>query len=196
MHRALAVREILVATDFSGPSNKSFEAALALAEHFSARLHVLHVAADTSERDEAEAKLESIMPKPIEGLEVLRAVRIGHAAPEIVRYAEREQIDLIVLGTHGRSGLTRVLMGSVAEAVVRAASCQVLTIGPKAKPAEEAVETVAPVAAASETFESQCLICAKPSQKTICDLCKAYIQGEAIERKRREEQPGHRGISI
>jgi len=81
----------------------------------------------------------------------------------------------------------------VAEAVVRTAPCQVLTIGPKVPAIEQAV---APVRAAAAIPQSHCFVCAKPSQVTICDGCKAHIQGEAIERKRREERPGHRGLSI
>lgn len=58
------------------------------------------------------------------------------------------------------------------------------TISPKAR------------AAATRVRRSRCLVCAKPSVETICDSCRAHIQGEAIERKRREEKPGHRGLSI
>ena len=189
-HAAFAVRQILAATDFSAPSNKAFEAALALAQHFGARLHVLHVTAherseckpdraqpssDASEQGTAEARLESLTAEPVEGVEIVIAVPVGQASEEIVKYAEREQIDVIVLGTHGRSGLARVLMGSVAEAVVRNAPCQVLTIGPKAKAIEEAVP---PVAVVSETPESHCLVCAKPSQKTIWWLASAPQERE------------------
>jgi nucleotide-binding universal stress UspA family protein len=192
-HRTFAVREILAATDFSTQSSQAFEAALSLADHFGARLHIFHVAADASGQEIAKAKLEALTAELIEGVEAVRSVPVGQAAAEIVKYAQREKIDLIVLGTHGRSGLARVFMGSVAEAVVRTAPCQVLTIGPKV-PANE--EPAVPVHAVAEIPETHCLVCAKPSQKTICDSCKAYIQGEAIERKRREEQAGHRGLNI
>jgi K+-sensing histidine kinase KdpD len=134
-----------------------------------------------------------LTPEPIEGIEFVRIVSTGHAAPTIVQYAEREKIGLIVLGTHGRTGLARVLMGSVAEAVLRTAPCQVLTIGPKV---HEVPEAKAPGKVVPASSESHCLVCAKPSKATICDLCKAYIQGEAIERKRREEQAGRRGIAV
>ena len=55
-------------------------------------------------------------------------MRIGHPADEIVKFAESHAIDLIVMGTHGREGVARVLIGSVAETVVRRATCPVLTI--------------------------------------------------------------------
>jgi len=193
-HRTFAVREILAATDFSAQSSQAFEAALSLADHFGARIHVFHVAADASEQEIAKAKLEeAVTAEQIEGVEVVRSVSVGQAAAEIMKYAQREKIDLIVLGTHGRSGFARVFKGSVAEAVVRTAPCQVLTIGPKV-PANE--KAAVPVHAVAEIPETHCLVCARSSPKTICDSCKAYIQGEAIERKRREEQAGHRGLPI
>jgi hydrogenase maturation protease len=185
----LAPREILAATDFSSQSMQAIKAAIDLAQHFNARLHVLHVVEDASKQVIREEKLSSFPLGPVEGTEIVRVISVGQIAPEIVKYARRAKVDLIVLGTHGRSGVTRILMGSVAEAVVRSAPCQVLTIGPKAQAMHE--PTVP-----AERSESHCLVCAQPSATTICDACKAHIQGEAIERKRREEKAGHRGIAI
>ena len=192
-HRTIAVREIVAATDFSTQSDQAFEAALGLAQHFGARLHILHAAADAGGQKTAEAKLQSLTAEPIEGVAIVRAVVLGPAALGIVKYAQHEKIDLIVLGTHGRSGLARVFLGSVAEAVVRTAPCQVLTIGPKVPAIEEAA---VPEQVVAEIPPSRCLVCAALSQQTICDACKAHIQGEAIERKRREERAGHRGLAI
>ena len=62
------------------------------------------------------------------GFQVTAVSLEGAPSHEIIRYAEREQADLIVLGTHGRSGLKRLLLGSVAEHVVRKAPCAVLTV--------------------------------------------------------------------
>jgi len=192
--RTIIIREILVATDFSPQSNRAFDAALALAQHFGVRLHVLHVVLDASEQRMALAKLKALTGDTLEGTEIVRAVSVGQAAQEIVKYAGRQKIDLIVLGTHGRTGLAHVLMGSVAEAVVRTAPCQVLTIGPRV----EAAEGVPPPAqkAASTPAQRRCLVCARPAQEAICDHCKARIQGEAIERKRKEERPGRKGLSV
>jgi nucleotide-binding universal stress UspA family protein len=192
-HRKFLLREILTATDFSPTSHQAFEAALALARHFGARLHIVHVVSDGSKQDSALDELTALAPEQTGARKIVKSVLVGHAAPEIVKYAGREKIDLIVLGTHGRGGVARVLMGSVAETVVRTAPCQVLTIGPQARPAEvtmEAAETT-PV-----PLQNHCLVCAKPSQETICDTCKAHIQGEALERKWREEKAGHRGIAV
>jgi len=191
--RTIILREILVATDFSLQSNRAFDAALALAQHFGARLHVFHVVLDASEQKMALAKLKALTAETVEGTEIVRAVSVGQAAPEIVKYAGRERIDLIVMGTHGRTGLAHALMGSVAEAVVRTAPCQVLTIGPKVEAAEEAAP---PAQAAPVTAQRHCLVCARPAEETICDACRARIQGEALERKRKEEQPGRKGLSV
>src|SRR5581483_10249924 len=122
----------------------------------------------------AEVKLNTLSD-PARGVNIVKAVSLGPAAPEILKYAEREKVDLIVLGTHGSSGLSRALRGSVAEAVLRAASCQVLAIPANAHPIVES-ETSTPEISAAES-SSRCLICAKPSRQTICDPCKAHIRG-------------------
>jgi universal stress protein A len=188
--RSFALHEILAPTDFSEHSRQALEAAISLSQHFHARLHVFHVMRDASEQNESEGELAALT-KPVEGVEFVKAAAVGAAAPEIVDYAQRQNIDLIVMSTHGRSGLARVLMGSVAEAVVRDAPCQVLTIGPKVHAVEEPLVSVQAVPPATPRV-MRCLVCGKSSQITICESCKAYIQGEAIERKRREEQAGRR----
>jgi hypothetical protein len=117
---------------------------------------------------------------------------VGHAASKIVKYAGREKIDLIVLGMHGRSGLARVLMGSVAEEVVRTGAVS----GSDDWSQSTNNRGNGCAGKGSPVFQSHCLVCAKPSQQTICDTCKVYIQGEALEPKRRDEQAGHRGLTI
>jgi nucleotide-binding universal stress UspA family protein len=187
------MREILFAMDFSLHSRRVFEAALALAEHFGARLHILHVVQESSEQKMALAKLTAFTGERVEGTEVIPATAVGSSASEIVRYADRERIDLIVMGTHGRTGLAHALMGSVAEAVVRTAPCQVLTIGPR-EPAVREISQPAP--AEPHVAPPHCLVCAQPSQELICEPCKARIRGEALERKRQEEKPGRKGLSV
>ena len=66
-----------------------------------------------------------------DGPPVVREVRVGTAFMEIIEYARETDIDMIVIGTHGRSGLMHVLMGSVAERIVRKGPCPVLTVKPK-----------------------------------------------------------------
>jgi universal stress protein A len=189
--RDFALRDILAPTDFSAHSRQAFETARALAQHFHARLHVLHAMRDVYELADSEAQLEAWVAEPVAGIETVRVVSVGTAASEIVNYAEQHNIDLIVIGTHGRGGLSRVFMGSVAEAVVRDAPCQVLTSGPKVHVMEEPIEKIQAADSAIPRI-SRCLVCGKSSATTICDSCKANIQGEALERKRKEEQAGRR----
>jgi nucleotide-binding universal stress UspA family protein len=115
-----------------------------MAERFGAEVHVLYVVPDPTPQDwavgatalvvsdllekwrgAAEERLEAIA---LDGVETLRAIRVGHAFVEIVRYATDNAIDMIVMGTHGRGPVKHLLLGSVAEKVVRKAPCPVLTV--------------------------------------------------------------------
>jgi nucleotide-binding universal stress UspA family protein len=138
----LAIRTILHPTDFSERSLPAFRLACALAHDYTCRLILLHV----MERPIIAPLLGAVPPDPenlqqevADKLERLasepKGVAIEHrlatsdnAASEIVRVAKETGSDLIVLGTHGRTGLVRMLMGSVAEQVSRKASCPVLTV--------------------------------------------------------------------
>jgi hypothetical protein len=122
------------------------------------------------------------------GLSLVTASATGFAASEIVKYARRNAIDLIVLGTHGRTGFSRALLGSVAEAVTRRAGRPVLTVPP--------VLAGAP-ARATEVDDAKertaCLVCGAATQDDlVCEPCRAKIRGEALERKRGEERAGRR----
>jgi nucleotide-binding universal stress UspA family protein len=135
------IQTILHATDFSDRSQPAFQMACALARQLGARLILLHVAVPpvavygegmmaTLPVNDLEAirrqLLDVKVPDPQVPIE--RRVVEGDPAEEIVRVARDVPCDLIVLGTHGRSGLERLLMGSVAEQVVRRAVCPVLTV--------------------------------------------------------------------
>lgn len=191
---ALAIRNILVATDFSPFSDQAIRAALALARHFGATLHLLHVVHHAAERAAALDRLGALAEAQADGVPFTASVAVGRPAPEIVRYAAREQMDLIVVGTHGRTGLAHAVMGSVAEAVVRTALCQVLTIRLRAPAGEPAMQPVGTPAAAAA--ESHCLVCALPSADRICEACAARIRGEALERLLEDEKAGRRGSSM
>ena len=132
---------ILFATDFSPASEAALKYATALARDSGARLLIVHV----EELPTPYAGGEMMLPQPEypnpEIRKMLEAVvptdknvayehhlLLGTAAEDIVRVATEEKADLIVIGTHGRTGLKRVLMGSVAEAVMRHAHCPVLTL--------------------------------------------------------------------
>jgi len=137
----LAIRTVLHPTDFSERSEYAFRLACSLARDYGARFIVLHVA----EPPAAIAGEGVFIPSPEEDLEPLRERLLqlrppdpkvpvehrlveGTAATEILRVAKETQCDVIVLGTHGRRGLGRLLMGSVAEQVVRRAPCPVVTV--------------------------------------------------------------------
>jgi universal stress protein A len=78
---------------------------------------------------EAEAQLASLLPEGVrDGLRVTTEVQAGKAAAVIIEVAEQQGCDLIVMGTHGRTGVAHLFLGSVAEKVVRAAPCPVVTI--------------------------------------------------------------------
>ena len=139
----IALKRILVPTDFSETSEAALSYGVALAHAFKAQLYLLHVAEHRGEGepehpiglvDEAtptpaqEQLVALLTERQIQELRPERALRIGKPYSEIVRYAQEHEIDLIVMGTHGREGVARVLIGSVAEKVVRRAPCPVLTV--------------------------------------------------------------------
>ena len=131
---------ILVPTDFSGPSAAALDYARTLARTFGARLHLLHVtenaflrAVVSDPRDletAARRQLQETLTEEDAGSlgAVIAVEQSDDPADEIVSYARQAEIDLIVMGTHGRSGMAHLLMGSVAEHVVHAAPCAVLTV--------------------------------------------------------------------
>ncbi len=147
-----AIKKILHPTDFSERSLAALPLAIDLAQRYEAELHCLHVVEMPSEfiledsymlplvteyqpdygklKEAAESHLEQFVAEHVPDLQgsVKRAVVTGKPFAEIIRYAREQNIDLIVLGTHGRSALGSVLLGSVAEKVVRKAPCAVLTV--------------------------------------------------------------------
>jgi nucleotide-binding universal stress UspA family protein len=136
----IVLKNILVATDFEPTSEAALTYGRALATTFGARLHLLHVAENDFLRasvTDPHVLKTAVARRLNERLTAEdRQVRGARATLEvsdrpadtITRYAKREQIDLIVMGTHGRTGVTHLLMGSVAEQVVRMAPCPVLTV--------------------------------------------------------------------
>jgi universal stress protein A len=188
---AVGIRNILVATDFSPCSDQAVRTALNLARHFGARLHLLHVVASATDRATALDRLGTFAETHIDAVPFTAAVAVGKPAPEIVRRAESEPVDLIVVGTHGRTGLAHVVMGSVAETVVRTAPCQVLTI--RVREGEQVAEATAhpgQTAASVQNLQRHCLVCARISDERICETCAALIRGEALERMLEDEKAG------
>ena len=136
----LAIHTIVHPTDFSEQSEHAFRLACSLARDYGARLIIVHVAEapiiaygegvvppnPEELRAAAREQLEQFQA-PYANVRVERRLEEGDAAGEILRVAEEVHADLIVMGTHGRTGLERLLMGSVAEKVVRGAVCPVVT---------------------------------------------------------------------
>ena len=145
----MTLKNILVATDFSETSEAALVYARELAQAFGGTLHVLHVAGNiaasaigvegyTTDFIALQREVEESARKQLDGLvseadrRALSAKTIvltsNSPAQSIVSYAKDAHIDLVVVGTHGRGGMAHVLMGSVAERVVRMAPCPVLTV--------------------------------------------------------------------
>lgn len=139
---------ILVPTDFSPASGAALRYARALAEKFGASLEVLHIldndflrAVVTDPRDVEAGTLQKVQSLLTAGERERGAralvMRSDDPADEIVSYARSAPVDLIVMGTHGRHGVAHLLMGSVAEKIVRDAPCPVMTVR-ESRVAEEA----------------------------------------------------------
>jgi universal stress protein A len=140
-------KRILVPLDFSEQSLRALAYAKTLAKPFAASLDLLHVVpnpyiADPSGRytplpqnfldeleQDARTRLNEVLtPDERKAFSVRSIVKVGDPLFEIVEYARLEHVDLIVMGTHGRTGISHLFLGSVAERVVRTAPCPVLTV--------------------------------------------------------------------
>lgn len=136
----LPIRTIVCPTDFSDRAAPALELATALARDYTADLVLVHVTPPPVQPvaggvligmpgdGSAEAAHLDAVRVADPRVTVRRRTVVGHPATEIVRLAREETADLIVMGTHGRGGLARVLVGSVAEEVMRHAPCPVLTV--------------------------------------------------------------------
>ncbi|MEQ8211497.1 MAG: universal stress protein [Lacipirellulaceae bacterium] len=139
------IKNILIPVDFSKCSQDATIYAEEIAERFDAAIHLLHViepiivapmigeSLPTTYLDQQESSVQEQLNRWMTAEHSVsrssgRAIRHGSPFVEIIRYARENQIDLIVMGTHGLTGLKHALIGSVAEKVVRKASCPVLTV--------------------------------------------------------------------
>lgn len=145
------IHTILVPSDFSEYSDKAFSWALEMAEKWGAKLTLLHIVPtpsyppmmiadggfnpadyESSLKADAEKQVKEIasrVDRP--GVSIDTKVLVGSPFHDICKIAEQDKSDLIVMGSHGRTGLKHVLLGSVAERVVRHAACPVLVVGKK-----------------------------------------------------------------
>jgi len=145
----ITIERVLFPSDFSELSLHGLKYARGFAEMYGTPLHVIHVVDEAAQYwmamgpnslpvgptceelvDISKKELEKFVAEHLADLKVplVTSVLAGRPFMEIIRYAREKDIGLLVIGTHGRSGLTHVLLGSVAEKVVRKAPCPVLTI--------------------------------------------------------------------
>src|SRR5581483_585826 len=144
------IRTVLYPTDFSESSEAALALARALARDYDARLVVLHAYPPeaAARADELRARLQDLVPDDRTVAVEYRAAE-GPPAGVILRAAEEVGADLIVMGTHGRGGLRRAVLGSTAEEVSRLARCPVATVRPTVSiPREKAAGRLGAVGAA------------------------------------------------
>lgn len=144
------ISSILLATDFSPASEKPLRHALAIARYYHARLSVLNVvsalgftlagpgcvaaATQAASRDARQLQDSLAARGALEGLQFQTIVRDGGIAEELQKVVRQEHVDLVVIGTHSRHGIGKLLFGSVAEQIFRRTLCPVLTVGPGSFP--------------------------------------------------------------
>ena len=145
---AISIKNVLFATDFSATSDAALPYATAICRRFGATLHAAHILSEANlllmtggvdyvsmgtiyedAHTEAEEKLDQMAAR-VE-VRIHCYVRHGQVWKGLAAIIEENEIDLVVVGTHGRTGLGKLLLGSVAEDILRHASCPVLTVGPK-----------------------------------------------------------------
>jgi nucleotide-binding universal stress UspA family protein len=152
------LRNILFATDFSPASEAALPVARALAERFGSVLHIVHVLPavppvapmdspvdlDLYEEAAEYQMAKMLLRQPLRGITYNVAIERGSLGCVLEKEIAARCIDLLVLGTHGRSGLSKLVLGSVAEEIFRRATCPVLTIGPHVPPqiAEGRIKTI------------------------------------------------------
>lgn len=198
------MKRILVPLDFSANSTRALDYAYALAQKFDAALLLVHVCevpsfstgsmdayaigyTDWSQRlaEEADQELGKLRPR-LPGVDVSTEVLFGNPARGIVTAAHTNDVDLIVMGTHGHGPVMHIMMGNVAERVVRNADCPVLTVrgageaeAGRKKKIEGAVAAVvlvaglllAPAVAAAQTATSKQVLAGAEVYRTYCASC-------------------------
>lgn len=146
----IRLKSVLIATDFSEASEKALHYALAIARHYGAKFYLAHVVSGlgftlagpeavgtTSElvlRDARKLEENLLRSGALSGLDHVVVIREGDVWDELQNIVREEHVDLIVIGTHGRRGLGKLLLGSVAEEIFRQSHCPVLTVGPDSCP--------------------------------------------------------------
>jgi nucleotide-binding universal stress UspA family protein len=184
------IGEILLPTDFSAAAAAAASVAVAMARETGARLHLVHVVPMATDPSLGSQRLTGLGRQLGKEVPVEIALLSGRAAREITAYARDKGIDLIVMSTHGRTGMSRALLGSVAEAVVRLAPCLVLTV--PMTPAGTGGRAGAPAQVGAPNLPHRCIVCAGATDDLVCESCRVRIRGEALERKIETERAGRR----
>lgn len=137
----MSFQRIAVPLDLSESSLAALQAGCDLASRYGAELHLIHIVEprpsaamakpEPYPTQPAEAKLAGVVVSAIGIPSIHRAVRVGDPVDGILQYVKAQDIDLVVMGSHGRTGISHLFLGSVAEEVVRRAPCPVLVIRPR-----------------------------------------------------------------
>jgi nucleotide-binding universal stress UspA family protein len=127
----IALKNILFATDLSYLSEAPLPYVLEIARLYGSKIHALHVRSRLAEWDKPQEKALASLNERLKDLPHEVVVLEGDIRQAVLRQIAEKEIDLVVVGTHGRTGLGRVLLGSVAEAIFRESPCPVLTVGPR-----------------------------------------------------------------
>jgi nucleotide-binding universal stress UspA family protein len=151
---SVTIRTIVTATDFSAFSETALSYAREIALKFAAQVHLVHVLERPEDvpwwlaeqeyharrgtlEQEARRHLDETVRRCLDGVAAQADLKTGRAADQVVETAREVDADLIIIATHGRGGLSRVLFGSVTENVVRHAPCPVLTVRPERSDKED-----------------------------------------------------------
>lgn len=194
---AISVRNVLYATDFSATSDVALPYASAICRKFGSTLHVAHILSDTSlllmtggvEYATFELLYEDAIAIAKEKVEAVQArlggipsrshVRHGQVWKNLSGIVAENNIDLIVVGTHGRTGLGKLMLGSAAEDILRHAPCPVLTVGPKIRGHAKLPEYGNGSILAPVKLELQHILCAMslaPGSQTLAPIAIALAE--------------------
>jgi nucleotide-binding universal stress UspA family protein len=164
--QGIRLKSVLVATDFSEASRKPLQHAITVARHYGARFYLAHIvsslgftlagpdvivaATEAARKDALQLEHELSERGSLSGLQHEVIVRQGNVWDELEKIISEKDIDLVVIGTHGRRGLGKLLLGSVAEQIFRHARCRVLTVGPGCFPDSPIEKTARPILFATD----------------------------------------------
>jgi nucleotide-binding universal stress UspA family protein len=194
----LQMKGILIATDFSEQATLALKIAARMARQFHSRLHVLYVESrpiyapgagvlvpllETVDIEQARERLHEYAVA-IPELRITRHEEIVSSGPTVAALyeaAETSGVDLVVVGSHGRSGLRKAVLGSVAEAAVRGLHCPVLVVGPRCLLPAHQLKSILLVTGLSSTSRHAAMCAVSIARETGAKLTVAHVQPEHLE---------------